>query len=508
MSAPAIKETPQFAHDAFVAFCDCDKDLVTGEVLRHLRAADLRFVTRADGLFGATNLSNLKSAIEGSRHTLAVITRSYLADDLCRLIDDVVMTLDPAAAEQRFIPLLFEPLDESGSGGGSELPLLIRRITPAKFTDSDEREETMRKLLLQLCVTRRALNASNAKAAQRGVESLRHFINTPEVQHMVQAFWQQFEEAGGKIEALTRDKRLHDDFQRAQDAFRIVLDRKRELLVELAKTEADAAATDTRWEQLENGFTVLQAELATAKARARENVGSGKPAAWVSILEVAEETLTRGIQKVDIELVKQGAGTLTTVIQKEPTKLNKSLVEKARQLPLDKLIEQQREILKHLEALDFDEQAHGRMEEFATGVQALELMNQNLQRLLSNHDSLQTIDDQMQPLDEAESPELSRIRMTWMVIAAEVEALRPAKWMDDLRLGEMTKLLVEALAAFTNEEKPESARAVRRAYGKFRAVISKGFQRTDDDLKALCEEINKFRAAVNKSLEKMRCLTP
>ena len=506
MNAVDTPAASQFEHDAFVAFCERDKDLVTGEVLRHLKAAQLRFVTPADGKIGATVLSNVAKAIEHSRHTLAVITRNYLADDLCRLIDDVVMTLDPSAAQQRFIPMLFESLDDAREDGGSELPLLIRRITPAKFVDPDERNATMTQLLVQLCGTRTALNASNAKSAQRGVESLRYFVDTPEVQDKIRAFWDQFEEACGKIELLTQAKRLHDDFQRAQDAFRILLDRKRELILELAKTDADAGSTDLRWERLENASNVLQAELATAKSNAREYAGSGKPPAWVTMLDVAETALNQGLKDLGIELVKQGAVALTTVIQKEPTKLNKSLVEQARQLPLDRLISRQREILQHLEALDFNEEAKGFIEEFATGVQALELMHQNLQRLLWNHDSLQSIDDQLQPLDESDSPDLPRVRMAWLLVKEPIRELKKAKWMLDLKLEEAMSALELALNEYDKAPAaPGSARGLRRCYGKFRPIIAKGFQRTDDDLKSLCEEINRFRINVNQSLEQMRC---
>ena len=84
MNTPAPEVRAEFTQDAFVVFCDRDKDLAVSEVLRPLRAAQLRFVTRDDGTFGATKLANLQSAIERSRFTIAVISRNYLADEICQ----------------------------------------------------------------------------------------------------------------------------------------------------------------------------------------------------------------------------------------------------------------------------------------------------------------------------------------------------------------------------------------------------------------------------------------
>ena len=292
---------------------------------------------------------------------------------------------------------------------------------------------------------------------------------------MVDAFWDQFEEAGAKIDSLARDKRLHDDFQRAQDLFRIMTDRKRELIQESSRTEGNAEAVEARWRQLEKAFNGLQVELATAHEHALDDAGDSPPPAWLGMLDKAEALLAQGVRELNVELVKKGTNALTMVIQKVPTRLNKSLVEKAKSLALDKLVKPQRDILAHLEKLDFDKDARERIEEFATGVQALERLNDGLERLLWNHDSMQTVDDQLQPLDEGEAPELARIQMAWEFVADPLRALKPSKWMLTLKLDEIMDALGKAIGDYEQAgDKAAAERAIRRSFDKFRPVVAQG----------------------------------
>lgn len=484
-------------YDAFVAYCEHDKTLARDHVLLPLRAAKLRIATRADGELGATIIGNLESAIEKSRHTLAIVTRHYLCDALCGLMDNLAMTLDPSAVEQRFIPLLFEDLSDCEGLTGKKLPLSIRRLSAANLFDPDEREAALNKLLLKLCGGRKALNAASADSAQRGAESLPYFAAAPAVAGKVHAFGEAFARACAKMARIVRDKFLHDDFHRAQDAFALLVISKRELIDELAASGADADDIDLRWENLEKAMTTLQIELAAAKARARAAAGPGAVPIWVTMLDEAEAAVLEGIsaKPPDIEAVKEGAAEISRTIKTEPTKLNQSLVEKAKELPLKDLIARQRDILADLEGTNPSPEARERIETCATGVQALVLMDETLERLLWNHNALQNIDNKLQPLDDMEQPALADIRSAWRFTLEPVRQLKPASWMTDLHLPVALAAFEAAFAQYEQAQTDRDlARAIRRSSDKLRKAIGKGFSRTDEDLKALCEELNRFGA--------------
>ena len=174
-----------FLHDAFVAFCQADRDAALGEVVRPLRAAGLQVRTQDEDAPGGTILGNLQEDVERSRHTIAVVTRHYLADELSNHIDTLAQTLDPAARAQRYIPLFFEDFEAEKRAA---LPLNLRVLRGTDFTDPDQRGQMIASLLEQLGLSRETIEERTAACAQRGVESLRFFLAEPEVRGLIKRF--------------------------------------------------------------------------------------------------------------------------------------------------------------------------------------------------------------------------------------------------------------------------------------------------------------------------------
>ncbi len=501
MNTPPDAAPEPVSYDVFVACCDGDKELAEEQVLLPLRTAGLKAVTRSDGRYGATILDNLENAVTQSRRTLAVITSSYLADPLCQLLDNLTMHLDPAAREARFIPLFFEPKENLG-GPGVQPRLLIARLNGVDLSDLTQRTGMMNTLLAQLCGDRKTLNQKSAESARLGVATLRQFLGTAAVQARVEQFLSVFERACEQIELLTHDKLLHDDFHSAQDAFNVVIDRKLDLLEKRAQSTLEAEALDRSWEKVGAAFTNLEARLTTVQSRAAEFAPPGDPPPWIAILLAAEADVTDGVCAQDVELLKAGIEGIAAVLHSEPTRLNGSLKEKARQLPLPDLIKRQGEILADLRASEFDDEARQRIEDFAAGVKALELIEESVNRLISNHDALQISDDQMHVLDHSESPDILRVRQVWRGIAEPLRRLKPSRWIDEFKLPEKMAGLEVALGGFAKAASdPAVARAIRCEFRKLRPAVSEGFSRTDADLKTLCGEISKLRQTADQRLD-------
>ena len=501
MSAATPPSRDAFPYDVFVACCDSDRGLTEEQVLLPLRTAALKFVTRSDGKYGATVLENLETAVKQSHHTLAVITSGYLADPLCQLLDNLAMHLDPAALEARFIPLFFEP-KETLTGPDGKLSLLIARLTGVDLADITERTGVMNNLLGQLCGDRKILNAKSAESARVGVATLRNFVSTPAVKVRIEQFWSVFARACEQIESLTHDKVLHDDFHSAQDAFNVIVDRKLDLLQKLSQSALEEDALDRCWENVDSAFANMKTKLATVKTRALDYAAQEAAPPWIEMLNAAEDDVTDGLNQKDVELIKAGVEGIGAVLHSEPTRLNGSLKEKARQLPLADLIKRQSEILSDLRELEFDEEARQRIEAFAAGVKALELIEESLARLISNHDALQISDDQMQVLDHSESPDIRRVRQVWRGIAEPLRRLKPSRWIDEFKLYEKMTGLETALGSFDKAAgDPAVARKIRSEFRKLRPAVSDGFSRTDADLKVLCGEISKLRQTADQRLD-------
>ena len=110
-----------FRNDVFISYSHRDRDLVIGEVLRPLRAAQISVAIDSDDFpFGGVAARTMEEAVKNSRHTLAVITANYCESDWSDYEVQLTTLLDPDGSSRRLIPLLFEKID---------LPPRLKRLT-------------------------------------------------------------------------------------------------------------------------------------------------------------------------------------------------------------------------------------------------------------------------------------------------------------------------------------------------------------------------------------------
>ncbi len=102
------------AHDLFVSHAEEDRSWVLGFFLPALGLPRERVVTSGDLVPGRGRIAEIVRAVESSRYTVAVLSRSYLADDWSVLTDELASHLSVASGPDgnRIIPLRREPTVE------------------------------------------------------------------------------------------------------------------------------------------------------------------------------------------------------------------------------------------------------------------------------------------------------------------------------------------------------------------------------------------------------------
>jgi tetratricopeptide (TPR) repeat protein len=121
-----------FSHDVFISYSHADAEWACDWLLPRLEAAGLRVcVDFRDFDLSAPSLVNIERAVDASRHTLLVLTPSWVASEWANFEALLAQTPDPAGRHRRLIPLLLQPCRP---------PSRIAMLTYADFTRAERWE--------------------------------------------------------------------------------------------------------------------------------------------------------------------------------------------------------------------------------------------------------------------------------------------------------------------------------------------------------------------------------
>jgi hypothetical protein len=116
-------------YDVFISYSSKDADWVRGTLLPALEEAGLRvYIDFRDFEIGTPGLVNMERGVEGSRHTLVVLTPNWLSSEWTEFESLLVGTADPAGRRRKLIPLMLAKCD---------LPPRIAMLTYVDFTQGD-----------------------------------------------------------------------------------------------------------------------------------------------------------------------------------------------------------------------------------------------------------------------------------------------------------------------------------------------------------------------------------
>jgi hypothetical protein len=130
------------SYDVFISYSHLDEKWVHGWLLPRLESAGLRVcIDYRDFDIGVPSLINMERAAERSRHTLLVLTPSWVKSEWTSFESLLVQTKDPAGLRRRIIPLMLERC---------ELPDRIALFTYANFTESSRWDSELPRLIKAL----------------------------------------------------------------------------------------------------------------------------------------------------------------------------------------------------------------------------------------------------------------------------------------------------------------------------------------------------------------------
>jgi hypothetical protein len=140
MTAP--ENLTQFTYDVFISYSHKNKDWVWAKLLPCLEGAGLKvLIDYRDFEIGIPSVVNMERAVDRSRHTLLVLTPSWLASEWTDFESLLAGTSDPAARRRRLVPLMLESCNP---------PQRIAMLTYADFINPARRDEEMARLILAL----------------------------------------------------------------------------------------------------------------------------------------------------------------------------------------------------------------------------------------------------------------------------------------------------------------------------------------------------------------------
>jgi TIR domain len=127
------------SYDVFISYSHADATWVREWLQPRLEAAGLRIcIDWRNFDVGVPSLINMERAVDHSRHTLLVLTPSWVASEWTDFEELLTQTTDPAARRRRLIPLLLQPCQP---------PRRIAMLTYADFTQQAAWETELRRVI-------------------------------------------------------------------------------------------------------------------------------------------------------------------------------------------------------------------------------------------------------------------------------------------------------------------------------------------------------------------------
>lgn len=132
-----------FQYDVFISYSHVDEQWVEHTLLKTLEDAGLRVcIDFRDFAVGRPAIVNMEDAVLNSRHTVLVLTESWIKSEWTLFEGLLVQTSDPGALRQRMIPLRVKPVES--------LPARIAMLTWVDFTRADRQEIAWKQLFTAL----------------------------------------------------------------------------------------------------------------------------------------------------------------------------------------------------------------------------------------------------------------------------------------------------------------------------------------------------------------------
>ena len=412
--------------------------------------------------------------------------------------------VDPNAADRKILPLLGEKCDP---------PNWVRRLQTYDFTDALVRQATLPKLLVALGQSRQTVNEVMSQFAQLGIRALMELMATPEVRGTVQGIEAAFIAARDEIEELTRCKRMHEFFHRADEEFlRFKEDKDR--LIELLLSSADER---NDWElECENAWIALDSFVTEKLSSCVQdlvvfaNSGEFRPEQilWSPAIERAIGELAVASENREIKPLNRASERLSQIFGEWPSRFDHQLFEAAQRLRLSTVVSALGSIRDTATRFVFQQDVVSRLSVFSRGVAALSELGQRVQDLVAGHNCLQFIDEILRTLAYPCTcdDDIEKIRWAWPDLEPsmiKLVSLGNPNWGTQFQ-ATRNEFCEAVHSAPPDEIDQKTIKKISRSFGRFRSSVRTGFTRVDLELLGLCERLQKIRVELSETIRNLQ----
>jgi len=327
--------------------------------------------------------------------------------------------------------------------------------------------------------------AANSRSAQIGLEALIKLMSDAGVREDVGKVEAHFHSCAKQIGVLGYYKGLHDELHTLQLQCY-------QRLIRLLRDVKTSPGDSSPWE---DGFEL---EMIIEEIRWRlhqladPEIVYQRGVSWVPKLIETLNLLPQALRNCDFQQLEKAVGVVGRILRVEPDRLNSSLREAARALPLGELVVSLSSVCGHL---DRGCAAPGAVDSLKEGVAALGELDGRLNSLIDRHDRWQRLDVELM---RAEAEGLAELAGSWPDLKKDAEAQcqgRTEEWVP--LLVQDTEKLTQAIAA-------QEANLIRQYFRSFRNRVGLQFYQTDLMLKKVCEELSRAREPLAKVQEMIK----
>jgi hypothetical protein len=203
-----------------------------------------------------------------------------------------------------------------------------------------------------------------------------------------------------------------------------------------------------------------------------------------------QSALHQAVATKELAGLDSGLRYVHRVLDRGLPRVNGRLVHAATELPFDDLIDAMTAI--HTNLTDHTEIESTILQQFLQGIEALSLLSKTLEDHVSRHDGWQGFDDELRRIEVMVSEDdISELELSWpdvQEIGKRLYVEVPDQWAISLRT--LSEKLETSLV-----DKP--AAIVLRQFQTFRSRSNRRFRQVDDELLAICQDLQKVGEPLN-----------
>jgi hypothetical protein len=328
------------------------------------------------------------------------------------------------------------------------------------------------------------------ESAQTGLSSLHALRNNGKVRDRLIAAEVDLKRISSDLALLVSYKSLHDALHEAQ--LRIYP----QLGEEIGRFPDDPESVSALSQHIEElAVTAESADDAvknfpSSVLRPPEEKLAGSHAAIVAAFRAA-------VAATDPKAARDALRSLRQLLRFQPQRLNNLLVQTARQIPVDKLVDAMRFAADTLKADDVERQ------KLTAAASALEALLADVHARVAEHEAWQVVDtnfwlteDALQRNDEIAAEELSAL---WPMLKQQIDAICNAaegEWINDLR-----RHAQDFSDACPIPAKPPVDPRARRAFQRYVHGSRLRFFRVDKDLKSRCLIVSELSTPLKELID-------